>query len=163
MCRQDGKDSDSETEATASATESEDGLAEDFNAEVVRILRTDPKDWKQIDEGKTGREIRLIEYVLRPEGSEFRQSDDAAGEHFDVKITEAEVAKMKDGDGDIRFKKVAEHLLPTFEEGDYFEYLTARMGSYMTHLIRTIGYTTRYYKPGDDKVILGDHVARMWG
>ena len=163
LCRQDGKDSDSETEATASATESEDGLAEDFNAELVRILRTDPKDWKRIGEGKTGREIRPIEYVPRPEDSEFRQPDDTAGEYFNVKITEVEVAKMKDGDGDIRFEKVAEHLLPKFKEGDYFEFLAARMQSYMTHLIRTIGCTPRYYKPSKDKVILIDHIARMFG
>ena len=33
----------------------------------------------------------------------------------------------------------------------------------MTHIIPTSGYKPRYYKPGEDKVILGDHVARMFG
>ena len=61
-----------------------------------------------------------------------------------MKITEEEVEAMKDRKGDIMFEKVAEHLLPKFDEEDYVEYLAARMWNYMLHLIRTTNYKPRH-------------------
>ena len=76
---------------------------------------------KQIKEGQTGRTIHSIPYVPRPEDAKFLQDDNPDGNDFDVKITENEMEAMKDPNGDIMFEKVAEHLLPKFDEGDYFE------------------------------------------
>ena len=127
-----GVDSDCNTFATESCTESE--------VEEVTVHRTNPKDWKKIKEGQTGRTIQPIPYVPRPEDAKFLQDDNHNGNDFDVKITEEEVEAMKDPNGDIMFEKVAEHLLPKFDKGDYFEYLAARMRNYMLHLIRTTDY-----------------------
>ena len=69
---------------------------------------------------------------------------------------------MKDNNGDIRFEKVAEHLLPTFDNKTYWEFIAARMRNYMLHLIRTTGYKPRFY-PEQDKNIMGTHVARLFG
>ena len=150
-----GADSDCDTSATESCTESK--------VEEVTVHRTDPKDWKQIKEGQTGRTIYPIPYAPCPEDAEFLQDDNRDGNDFGVKITEEEVEAMKDSNGNIMFEKVAEHLLLKFDEGDYFEYLAARIRNYMLHLIRTTNYKPLYYKPTEVKCILSDYAARMFG
>ena len=67
---------------------------------------------------------------------------------------EDEVESLKDDEGNIRYKKVFEFLLPDFEGEGYYEWIAARVRNYMTHLIRTQGYPPTYFKPEDDKVVL---------
>ena len=96
-------------------------------APLATISWTDPKDWKKIPEGKSGRKVSPIEYTPRPEDAAFRSDADPTGELFDVKITAEEVEAMKDKNGDIWFEKVAGHLLPTFDNKTYWEFIAARM------------------------------------
>ena len=55
------------------------------------------------DTGTNGRPVALIPYT-------------DGNEEFSHNITAAEIEGMKDTSGDIRFHKVMEHLLPTFED-----------------------------------------------
>ena len=71
---------------------------------------------------------------------------------------------LKDNQGHIRYEKVFEFLMPEFEWEGYYEWISTWVRNHMTHLIRTQNYTPTYYKPEEDKVVLGDHVARFfWG
>ena len=80
-----------------------------------------------------------------------------------MKITEEELEGLKDDNGDIQYYKVVEHLLPRFNGDLFWEWLAARMRNYMLHHIRTDGYKPRYYVPGSEKAILGDHICRFFG
>jgi hypothetical protein len=78
-------------------------------------------------------------------------------------MTEAEMEGMTDKNGDIRHCKIFEWMLPTFDGGESFwDFLVARMRSYMTHLV-SIGWKSRWFDSDGGNVILSDHVARMFG
>ena len=98
--------------------------------------------------------------VILPIPYEPREGE---GKDFDVKISDKELASLKDKNGDIRYEKVVEFLLLDFEGEGYFEWIGARVRSYMTHLICLGGYTPRYYKPEVDKVVPGTHIACFFG
>ena len=53
--------------------------------------------------------------------------------------------------------------MPDIDGDSYYGWLAARMRNYMIHLIRTAGYTPRYYDPASGKEILAHHVARYFG
>ncbi len=56
-----------------------------------------------------------------------------------------------------------EWLLPSIEEESFFEWAAAQMLNYMIHIIKEEEWKPQYYKPSEDKVILGDHIARFFG
>ena len=117
--------------------------------------KTNPKDWIPVKEGST-RKLPVIRPVpYRPREGEM--------EDFDVCLSPLEVESVKDAYGDIRFEKVHEFLLPVIDGDKYYHWLAARMRNYMIFLIRTEGYTPRYYNPAKGKEILGHHVARYFG
>ena len=76
---------------------------------------TDPDEQILVTEVKLGSTelpvIPLIPY----------ESREGEGEDFDVKISNKELASLKDAQGDIRYEKVVEFLLPDFEGEGYFE------------------------------------------
>ena len=80
-----------------------------------------------------------------------------------MKISVNELASLKDMNGDIRYEKVVDHLLPRFEGENYYEWIAARVRSYMLHIIRKLGWKPKYYNPSNDKVVLGTHIARFFG
>ena len=61
-----------------------------------------------------------------------------------MKIPNKKLASLKDAQEDIRYKKLVEFLLMDFEGEGYFEWIGARVTSYMTRLTRLGGYTPRY-------------------
>lgn len=59
-------------------------------------------------------------------------------EFFGINMCDWEMEKMKDKNGDIRYHKIFEWMLPTFggQDGELFwDFVAARMQSYMTHLM----------------------------
>ena len=91
------------------------------------------------------------------------EPEEDGGEDFDVKITDKVLALLKDAQEDIRCEKVVKFLFLDFEGKGYFEWIAARVRSYITCLIRLRGYTQRYYKSEVDKVVLGTHIAPFFG
>ena len=73
-------------------------------------------------------------------------------EDFDVRLTAEQLESLMDEQGDIRFEKVAEYLLPYFDGDGFFEWVAGRMRNYMKHIIATESHRPRYYKPEEDKV-----------
>ena len=49
--------------------------------------------------------------------------------------------------------------LPDFGGKGYHKWITVRVRNYMTHIIRSQVYTPTYYKPEEDDVVLGNHIA----
>ena len=67
-----------------------------------------------------------------------------------MKITDEELESLKDDNGDIRYYKVFEWLLPMFGpdgKTSFWEFLAARMRNYMVHIIRKKRYKPKYYNP----------------
>ncbi|KAL3779842.1 hypothetical protein ACHAWO_005645 [Cyclotella atomus] len=59
---------------------------------------------------------------------------------FTPNVTKEELTSFKDANGDIRYKRVFEWMLPRFGENDessYFKFIAARMRNYMIHIMRT--------------------------
>jgi hypothetical protein len=73
--------------------------------------------------------------------------------------------KMKDQNGDIRYHKIFEWMLPTFGRQDgesFWDFVAARMQLYRTHLMHQEGWKPRWFA-NNGTVILLEHVARMFG
>ncbi len=70
---------------------------------------------------------------------------------------------MMDAHGDIRFHKIFEWMLLTFEGVPFYEFMTARMRNYMLHSIKDKEWAPMYYRPAGGKVISADDVARFFG
>ncbi|KAL3764756.1 hypothetical protein ACHAW5_006627 [Stephanodiscus triporus] len=84
---------------------------------------TKPHHWKKISAANLGRPI--IEPVPYNGVNEF----------FGVKMTDAEMERMKDENGDIRYNKIFEWMLLMFAGEMFWDFLAARMRSYMTHIM----------------------------
>ena len=100
-----------------------DAVAEDddeSDSDLPRTLyrRTDPEDWTVVMEGDFGRDVFPIPYS-------------GENEEFDVRITDEELENLKDENGDIRYYKVMDHLLPRFNGELMWEWLAAQMRNYM--------------------------------
>jgi hypothetical protein len=57
---------------------------------------------------------------------------------FRPKVTTEELAGMYDGNGDLRFYRIFEWMLPKFGDVDdvsFYEYMAAQMRNYMLHVI----------------------------
>ena len=75
-------------------------------------------------------------------------------EEFTVKITDEEVAMLRDTKGEIRYEKVFQWCCPKFGDDDdqsLFEFQAARMRNNMRKRVLENGYKPRYYK--GDRVI----------
>ena len=128
---------------------------DEIETETKKYYRTEPDEWDEVvieDDGddRGGRPIEPLEW----EGDEV----------FTVKITDEELASLRDIDGEIRFEKVFQWCLPRFGDDDdqtLYEFQAARMRNYMRKRVLESGFKPRYYK--GDKVITGDHVARFYG
>jgi hypothetical protein len=84
-------------------------------------------------------------------------------EFFCPNISEIEMKEMIDEHGDVRFHKIFEWMLLTFDGESFYECLSARMRNYMVHSIKLKGWTLCYYCPADGKVIVADDVACFFG
>jgi len=137
--------------------DSDEGDSDEDSDDEYLVTYTDPDDWILVTEDNIDSiELPVIEKIPY----EPRQGE---GEDFDVKISVNELASLKDMNGDIRYEKVVDHLLPRFEGEGYYEWIAARVRSYMLHIIRKLGWKPKYYKPSNDKVVLGTHIARFFG
>ena len=88
---------------------------------------------------------------------------------FSVKMDIEKVKGMMDANGDLRYSRIFDDLLPNVGDEHFYAYLTARAPSYMTYLMvqRKIevqrNWKPRYYKPDEGLIILTDHIARFYG
>ncbi len=71
--------------------------------------------------------------------------------------------EMNDEHGNVRFNKIFEWMLPTFDGESFYECLSARMRNYMAHSITSKGWMPCYYCPANGKVIVADYVAHFFG
>ena len=135
-------------------SEEEDSEEETVNHNIYKM--TDPKDWRKIEGRSRGRTVEPIPFT--------RSDGNADGdEMFNVKITEEELAALKDKDGDIRFYKVFEWLLPQYGGVHFWEFIAARMRNYMIHIMNTQAYKPHFYNPEKEVVITAGHVTRFFG
>jgi hypothetical protein len=112
---------------------------------------TPTEDWTRVNIEEDGWSIDPIEWT----------GDD---EEFSVKITDAEVKQLMDGNEEIRFEKIFEWCLPRFGDDDsetLFEYQASRIRNYMRKRMVEEGWTPKYYT--GNKVITADNVARFYG
>ena len=110
--------------------------------------KTNKEDWIRLKHSSRRQnlpKIKPIPYTPR----------EGEGRDFDVKISPEDLRKVRDDFGDIRFEKVYDFLLPTIQGEKYWDWLAVRMRNYMAHIVRSECYTPRFYKPFEDKVILG--------
>ena len=110
---------------------------------------TKPHHWTKISAANPGQPIEPVPYT-------------GVNEFFGVNMTDAEMERMKDENGDIRYNKVFEWMLPMFAGETLWDFLAARMRSYMTHLM-VQRWKPRWYNPDNGDVILTNHIAQMFG
>ena len=83
---------------------------------------------------------------------------------YAVDINNNQIHQLKDQDGDIRFHKVFDWLLPKYEDDvGFYEFIAGRMRNYMIHIMRSKAFTPRFFDPPAGIVITGDNVARFFG
>ncbi|OEU11447.1 hypothetical protein FRACYDRAFT_245186 [Fragilariopsis cylindrus CCMP1102] len=120
----------------------------------VRYFRTPPSEWSKVEledgVNEGGRTIDPIEWTGEKEEP--------------VNITDEEIESLRDSDGEIRFEKVFEWILPRFgddKDQSLFTWQAARMRNYMRKKVVEDGWKPKYYQ-GDD-TIQPNHVARFYG
>ena len=100
----------------------------------------------------------------KPKIGQCTKTDDQGGQpipfFFCPNLTDEELKGMVDEHGNIRFSKIYEWMLPTFEGVSFYEFLSARMCNFMLRHIKIKGWTPMYYHPADKKVISADNVVR---
>jgi hypothetical protein len=70
---------------------------------------------------------------------------------------------MIDEHCEVRFHKIFEWMLLTFDGKSFYECLSAQMRNYMAHSIKSKGWRPCYYCPANGKVIIGNDVACFFG
>jgi hypothetical protein len=140
-------DGDADFEGDADAEDSNDDI--DL-FEEKRYEKTKTKNWMKHENGRPGRYIHPIPFT-------------GLSEFFRPNLSDDKVKGMMDAHGDIRFHKIFEWMLSTFEGVSFYECLSARMRNYMLHSIKDKGWTPLFYRPADGKVISADDVARFFG
>ncbi|OEU10958.1 hypothetical protein FRACYDRAFT_246059 [Fragilariopsis cylindrus CCMP1102] len=105
----------------------------------VRYFRTPPSEWSKVEledgVSEGGRTIDPIEWTGEKEEP--------------VNITDEEIESLKDSDGEIRYEKVFEWLLPRFGEDNnetLFDWQAARMRNYMRKKEVEDGWKPKYYQ-----------------
>ena len=118
---------------------------------------TKTSDWTPVlKNGQPGRPVAPVLYT-------------GGGKLFGVKMDIEKVRGMMDANGDLRYSRIFDDLLPTIGDEHLYAYLAARARSYMTYLMvqRNIevqrNWKPRYYKPDEGLIILTDHIARFYG
>jgi len=118
--------------------------------EEKRYKKMKAKNWTKHTDGRPGREIHPIPFG-------------GMAETFRPKVSEEELKGFTDEHGDIRFCRIYEWMLPSFDGVSFYKFLAARMRNYMLHIIKEKGRVPKYYRPSDKKYILADDVARFFG
>jgi hypothetical protein len=137
-------DADFEGDADAEDSDNDIDLFEEKRYEKTKTV-----NWIKHENGRPGREIHAIPFT-------------GPAEFFCSSLSDDEVKGMMDAHGDIRFHKIFEWMLPTFEGVSFYEFLSARMCIFMMHSIKDKGWTPLYYRPTNGKVISADNVARFF-
>jgi hypothetical protein len=104
-------------------------------------------------DGRLGRAVEPIPFGGQK--SEFRP-----------KVTTEKLAAMYNGNGDLRFYRIFEWMLPKFGNVDdisFYEYMAARMQNYMLHIISSSDWKPKYFCPAKEKYITAEDVARFFG
>jgi len=118
--------------------------------EDKRYEKSKAKNWTKHTDGQPRREIHPIPFG-------------GTTETFRPKVSEEELKGFTDEHGDIRFYRIYEWMLPSFDGDSFYEFLAARMRNYMLHVIKEKGWVPKYYRPSDEKYILADDVSRFFG
>jgi hypothetical protein len=142
---------ESATSHDASSSEEEDTSDEELDCTIY--TRTEPTEWRRIAGRVVAREILPIPFT-------------GANELFTPNATEEDVESFKDENGDIRYERVFEWMLPRFGENreiTFFEFVAARMRNYMVHIQRAQEFKPKFYNPAIGLTIQADHVARFYG
>ena len=99
---------------------------------TTKFERTEPKEWKRIGGTSVAKEMYPVQFT-------------GENEYFSPNVNDDDFKSFLDANGDICFECVFEWLLPQFGKNntlDNFEFIAARMGNYMVHIIKT-----KQYKP----------------
>jgi hypothetical protein len=111
---------------------------------------TKSTDWTVLKNGQPGWPVAPVPYT-------------GGDELFSVKMEFDKVKGMMDANGDLRYSRIFDDLLPILGNEHFYAYLAARARSYMTYLMTTHKWKPRYYKPDEDTIILTDHITRFYG
>ncbi len=111
---------------------------------------TKSSDWTVLKNGQPGRPVAPVPYT-------------GGDELFSVKMDIEKVKGMMDANGDLRYFRIFDDLLPTVGDEHFYAYLAARARSYMTYLMVRRNWKPWYYKPDEGLIILTDHIARFYG
>ncbi len=68
-------------------------------------------------------------------------------ETFCLKVSEVELKGFTDKHGDIRFCRIYEWMLPSFDGDSFYEFLAGWMRNYMLHIIKEKWWVLKYYRP----------------
>ncbi len=82
---------------------------------------------------------------------------------FSMKMNIDKVKEMMDVNGDLRYSRIFDDLIPTIGMEHFYAYLAAKARSYMTCLMLKCNWKPQYYKPDKGTIILTDHIARFYG
>jgi hypothetical protein len=132
------------------------------NVEVRRLTpptiykSTDKSDWTMLKPNEQGEVVRGWHVAPIPYTG--------GNNEFTVNMTDMEKSVMKDANGNMRFHKKIDWLLPTIGMQDvpFYKFVLARMQNYMIHIINNEGYKPRFYNPQGGITISADHVARFF-
>jgi hypothetical protein len=117
---------------------------------------TKSSDWTVLKNGQPGWPVAPVLYTR---GDEL----------FSAKMDIEKVKGMMDANGDLRYSRIFDDLLPTVGGEHFYAYLAARARSYMTYLMVQCNievqrnWKPRYYKPDEGLIILTDYIARFYG
>ena len=101
------EDGTSDEEPEDESPEEEEQPSEEEEGGDNKIYtKTNAKDWNCMKNGRGGRNFDSIPYTCN--------------EDFSIKITNEEVEHLKDENGDIRFHKVMDWCIPTFDGESYW-------------------------------------------
>ena len=102
-------------------TDSEDSDDDIDLFKEKRYEKTKAKNWTKRKNGRPGREIHPIPFT-------------GSAEFFWPSLSDNEVKGMMDEHDDIRFHKIFEWMLPTFEGVSFYEFLLVRMHDAQLHV-----------------------------
>ncbi|KAL3764001.1 hypothetical protein ACHAW5_000040 [Stephanodiscus triporus] len=95
--------------------------------EEKRYEKSKQTNWTMHQDGRPGRVIHPILFT-------------GQAKFFCPNVSNEELKGMIDENGDVRFAKVFEWMLPRFDSKTFFEYLSARMRNFMVHTIKIKGW-----------------------
>jgi len=111
---------------------------------------TKSSDWTVLKNGLPGLPVAPVPYTR---GDEL----------FSVKMDIEKVNGMMDANGNLRYFRIFDNLLPTVGDEHFYAYLAARARSYMTYLMVRCNWKPRYHTPDEGLIILTDHIVHFYG